>query len=122
MRGDAYRELGEQQNAIDDYSIVISLGGLKFNYVTEAEDIQLKQERQQRAFDNYNKAICLDSNNVRTIDAAYIRRGDSYHAFGQDEKAIMDYSEATGKNPELARVFAEQRWQQTQVELTTAAQ
>jgi len=117
MRGDAYRELGEHQKAINDYSAAIKMGYL----LGFCDDQAVKLSRGKRAIEEYDKSICLSFCYANTINAAFLRRGDAYHATGEVSDAISDYSYATGSDMQTASEFAERRWHTADLNRTKVA-
>lgn len=103
-RANYYRDNGEVQKALYDYSQVIKLkpdrpeaynsrARLYFNYSNR--DSLLK------ALDNYNRAIALKSNDVEYI----VNRGATYAKLGDTQNAMKNLNQAEQVDPSFANIY-----------------
>ena len=72
----------------------------------------MQEPEHQRAVEDYNKAINLDSNNAD----AYINRGIAYSGLGKHEAAIKDYDQAIAIAPNNADAYYAKAFTQTLIE------
>ncbi len=91
FRGDLYRKLGKENEAIADYKSVI-------NYYTEQIDCTFKNIALTRHYHQYNYSYWakIDSQEDVYIATSLATRGSIYIKTGEIDKAIVDYSEAIG--------------------------
>jgi tetratricopeptide (TPR) repeat protein len=88
-RGNAYKDLGQYQRAIEDYNEAIRLkpDDVAFNNRGIA---YTKLGQYQRAIEDYNEAIRLTPN----LAAAHYNRGNAYYSLGQNQRAIEEFNVA----------------------------
>ena len=100
-RGVSYINLGQFENAIQDYTSEIALfDGSAVDYVNRGVSYDALGQR-QNAVNDYTKAIQLDPNYA----AAYNNRGVSYGNLGQHQNAIDDYTKAIQLDPDYAVAY-----------------
>jgi len=100
-RGIAYRNLGQFEQAIQDYNTVLELDpedafAFYNRGIAYADLGQFEQ-----AIQDYNSALELDLE----VAAAYWGRGIAYHQLEQYQQAIGDYNSALELDPEYAFAF-----------------
>jgi tetratricopeptide (TPR) repeat protein len=89
-RGNAYKDKGDVDHAISDYSEAIRLNpkyALAFN--NRGNAYRAKGEL-DRAISDYNEALRLDPE----YGLAFYNRGNTYLAKNEEDRAIVDFSEA----------------------------
>lgn len=97
-RGNAYRELGQSQRAIQDYNEGIRLKpNNAFAYWHRAFAYG-KAGQYPRAINDYTQVIRLNPNHK----SAYGNRGLAYAKLGQHHRAIQDYTQAIRLKPDDA--------------------
>jgi len=101
IRGITNIDLGEYQEAINDFNSALELGGEKADVYSNRGHAYAGLGQYQEAFNDYAKAIELDSENATT----YYFRGNAYFELGQYQKSIEDYTRAIELNPEYAVAF-----------------
>ena len=100
-RGNAYREKGKHDQAIEDYTNAIKLNPRYANaYYNRGLAYSYKGDNDKEIAD-YTQAIKL---NPRLIDA-YNNRGAAYEKKGQYDRAIADYNRALKLDPRRAKVY-----------------
>jgi tetratricopeptide (TPR) repeat protein len=99
--------------------IVVGLVGSAFYYlrknVAEDPSRSAKQDRSSpetsRASADAKAGVAADPQTSRAeiekqLAWAYIKRGAAFHARGEDDRAIADYTQAIEINPKLAQAYA----------------
>jgi tetratricopeptide (TPR) repeat protein len=89
LRASIFRQLGQNQSALADYTKAIELDPSDFNFDDRAE-VYERLGRQCEAIADYSRSIQLDS----TYDRPYIGRASALNASGHYKEAIDDYSKA----------------------------
>jgi tetratricopeptide (TPR) repeat protein len=99
--GDANRNGGNYDQAIDDYNQVIKVEpNYALVYNNRGRAYYLKGEY-DKAIADFNQAISLDPKYAE----AYNNRGLAYYAKGELDKALADYNQAITLNPEFPLAF-----------------
>jgi tetratricopeptide (TPR) repeat protein len=99
-RGKAHRQLGEYQQAIDDFNQAIALDPeYTWAYVSRGTAYRLL-EKYQQAIDDFNQAVALDSEYAW----AYASRGIAYRLLDEYQRAIDDFTCALTLKPNYAWV------------------
>jgi Flp pilus assembly protein TadD len=89
-RGNAYRDLKQYQQALQDYNKAISL---KPNFImayNNRGNIYFDQKNYQMAIRDYNKSIAMKP----TYKLAFLNRGLAYHALKRNNLACTDFKKA----------------------------
>lgn len=86
-RGDLYQSLHRFQEAINDYSVVLSVAPTDGLFLNRAS-CYLKMNNPAMAVKDFDKAISMGGNRSST----YEKRGDAYLALNQNAKALADYN------------------------------
>lgn len=94
-RGNAYREKGDQDRAIADYTQAVGLDPKYASAFNNRGDAYSKKGDQDRAVADYTRAIGLDPKKTN----AYYNRGNAYRTKGDYELAIADYTQAISLDP-----------------------
>ena len=101
IRGDAYENLGQYQQAIRDYDKVIRLKPDYAEAYNNRGIVNRKLKKYQRAIQDYDKAIHLKPNYAD----AYYNRAIAYENLGKYEQAIGDYDKAIRLAPDDASAY-----------------
>ena len=119
MRSDAYRELGQHQQGVEDLIKVEVNHDPKVAAVAYYEraikahpkdawaysglgQAYLQEGSEQRAVEDCTIAVSLDPK----CAIAYATRGFAYKKLGQEQKAVDDFSKAVSLDPSLAKKIA----------------
>ena len=94
-RGNAYREKGDLDRSLSDFSEAIRIDPGFALAMTNRGNVYRAKGDFQSALADYNEAIRLDAG----ISKAFANRGSLYHAMGEFYRAIVDLSEATRLDP-----------------------
>jgi len=100
-RGNAYSELKQYEEAIEDYSKAIELNPNDAEAYNNRGTAYDELQHQEEAIGDYSKAIELDPNDAE----AYNNRGNAYGELQHQEEAIGDYNKAIELNPNLAVAY-----------------
>ena len=111
-RGIAKAELGDYEEAIQDYNEAIKMnpsyyqaynnrGVAKYELGLREEDKLEKLNKYKEAIQDYDKAIKINPN----IHVAYNNRGNAKAELGQHEEAIQNYDKAIKINPKYALAY-----------------
>lgn len=101
VRGSIFEQIGQYQEAINDYNEAIRL---KPDYAVAFHSRGLAYDnlgQYQRAIEDYNQAIRLKPDDA----VAYHNRGLAYDNLGQHQRAIEDYNEAIRLQPNDAITY-----------------
>lgn len=97
-RSNAYRNIGNYDNVIQDYQKIINLDQSKASeYYRYISDVYDKKNDYENSLININKAIDIDSDDSRN----YNLRGEIYFHNEEYENAINDFNKAIELNPNL---------------------
>jgi len=106
VRGMIWRETGEDDIAIGDYSEAIRLDpNYGSSYANRGFAWSAKGEY-DKAISDYSEAIRLDPKYAR----GYVNRGSAWSAKGEYDKAISDYNEAIRLDPKAASPWINRAW------------
>jgi tetratricopeptide (TPR) repeat protein len=101
-RGNALRDSGEMERAIQDFNKAIGLDPkLADAFAGRAAVFVLKGQFDFALLD-YNQAIKL---NPKNVDTYYFNRGTTYSLQGQYDKAIADFDQVIRVNPKNSAAF-----------------
>ena len=101
-QGVVYADLGEYDNAIARFGIVINTEPTHLkSYLGRGKAYCLKREY-DKAIEDLSRAITIDPTDV----AAYIDRGDAYRGRREYEKAIGDYSKVIAIDPKNVTAYS----------------
>ena len=89
-RGNAYRELKQYPNALQDYNKAIQLNPNFAKAYNNRGNIYFDQKNYQQAITNYNKSIALNPN----YSIGYLNRGLAYHHQKKTAQACQDFKKA----------------------------
>ena len=94
-RGISHAELGEYQQAIDDYTLAITIdpGDSTLHYARGSAYAELGEY--QQAIDDYTLAIAIDPGD----STLHYARGFAYDELGEYQQAIDDYDQSIAINP-----------------------
>ena len=94
-RGVSHAELGEYQQAIDDYTLAITIepGDSKIHYARGSAYAELG--KYQPAIDDYTLAITIEPGDP----TLHYARGFAYDELGEYQRAIDDYDQSIAINP-----------------------
>lgn len=95
FRGDLYQSLHRYREAINDYSLVISVAPTDGLYLSRAI-CYLRINKPALSIKDFDRAIASGGDRSGT----YERRGDAYLALKQDAKALADYNKTLKLDPE----------------------
>ena len=95
FRGDLYQSLHRYQEAINDYSLVISLAPTDGLYFSRG-NCYLKSNKPAMAVKDFDKTILTGGDRSTT----YLKRADAYFALNQNVKALADYNKTLKLDPE----------------------
>ena len=101
-RGDAYRQLDQDDKAIADCSQAITIDATYAWAYAERGETYRWLEQYDKAIADFDKAIALAPNFVWAI----ARRGEMYRQLHENEKALADFNRALALDPNLAWVIA----------------
>ena len=93
-----YSDLGQYENAIDNYTKAIQLDPDYAKAYLNRGNAYDDLDQYQRAIQDYDKAIQLDPDNA----FAYLNRGAAYEHLGQYATALEDYDKAIQLDPDDA--------------------
>jgi tetratricopeptide (TPR) repeat protein len=101
-RGNALRDSGELDRAIQDFNKAIGVDSkLGAAFAGRAEVFVAKGQFEFAVLD-YNQAIKL---NPKNVDTNYFNRGTTYSMAGQYDKAIADFDQVIRINPKSSAAF-----------------
>ena len=100
-RGDGAKNLGNYDQAREDYDDVIKLEPTNAVAYFSRGNAYYKIGDYDQAIVNYDEAIRLDPNYA----AAYNYRGNAYDDKGDHDRAIVDYDQAIRLNPNYAQAY-----------------
>lgn len=88
LRGVAYHELNEKENAMLDYTKAISLDPVNIDAFYNRASLHWRSGEHKKAISDYTRVISLDPNYTN----AYYNRANSYLQLDQKKEAIKDYT------------------------------
>ena len=94
-RGDLYQSLHRYNEAIEDYTRVISAAPTDGLYFSRGS-CYLRVNKPALAVKDFDKALSIGHKR----SSVYVRRGDAYYALKQDKKALADYDMTLKLDPE----------------------
>jgi len=100
-RGNAYSNLGNDQQAIRDYNKAIELNPQLAMAYNNRGNAYFKLDNYQQAIKDFNKAIELDPQ----LAMAYNNRGNAYVKLGNFHQAIEDFNKAIELDPQYAEPY-----------------
>ncbi|MBK1987338.1 tetratricopeptide repeat protein [Sphaerospermopsis aphanizomenoides BCCUSP55] len=101
-RADAYVEIKEYKQAINDYTQAIKLDPKNASYYSFRGNAYLKLKEYKQAIDDYTQAIKLEPKNARY----YVGRSQAYIQLKEYKQAIDDYTQAIKLDPKNAIYYA----------------
>ncbi len=100
-RANAYRKLGQDQLAIEDYNEAIRMKPDFAESYASRGGTYSNLGQDQLAIEDYSEALRLEPN----FAEAYLGRGTAYGKLGQGETAMKDYDEAIRLKPRFAEAY-----------------
>ena len=100
-RGRAYEELGQLENAKDDFIRVLDIDQDNLNANLSMGKYWYLKKNYRQAILFFDKVLIVDSGSSN----AYLLRGRSYHQLGTFKKAIEDYNQAINTDSKNAEAF-----------------
>ncbi len=95
FRGDLYQSMHRYQDAISDYSLLLSVAPTDGLYLNRG-NCYLKSNKPAMALKDYDKSISIGGVRSSTL----VRRADAHLALNQDAKALADYNMTLKLDPE----------------------
>ena len=89
-RGNAYRDLKQYPNAINDYTKAISLDPSHLKAYNNRGNIYYEQKKYQQALKDYNQCLRLN----RNYKFAYVNRGLVFYQLKNKSRACQDFQKA----------------------------
>jgi protein O-mannosyl-transferase len=99
--GSAYRQLGDDAQAEENYKEALRLNPGQYNAYTGMGRLREGQGRLEEAISNYSQAVAL-----RPTDSGYILLGNALKLAGKSQQALDAYNEALKINPESSEAQA----------------
>ncbi len=100
-RGDAYYNLGNYRQAIEDYDRAIEINPKLAEAYNNRGAAYDKLGNRAQAISDFGRAVDINPNYAD----AYNARGLAYAALGRDREAISDFDKAIGINPQYADAY-----------------
>ena len=100
-RGIVYSELGQHEQAVEDYNKAISLKNDNANAYHSRGIAYDSLNQHQRAIEDFNEAISLNPDHTN----AYHSRGIAYGSLNQYQRAIEDFNEAISLKPDNVAAY-----------------
>jgi tetratricopeptide (TPR) repeat protein len=100
-RAIAYREVGNDDSALADYSKAIELDASNANFYVNRANLLKARGDVDGAIRDYNKAIELNPEHAN----AYVNRGVAYNDKQDREKAIADFTKAIEVDPNQIQAY-----------------
>ena len=100
-RGNAYRAVGELDQAIEDYGAAIGLRPEVSLYYSRRGDTYIYKGESSKAMQDLGKALLLDPQNVE----AHVARGLFFTHEGQYAEAADDFRKAVELNPDYVKQY-----------------
>ena len=100
-RGNAYRAVGELDQAIEDYGAAIGLRPEVSLYYSRRGDTYIYKGESSKAMQDLGKALLLDPQNVE----AHVARGFFFTHEGQYAEAAEDFRKAVELNPDYVKQY-----------------
>jgi tetratricopeptide (TPR) repeat protein len=101
-RGNALRDTGELDRAIQDFNKAISLDNKLAAAFLGRASVFVAKGQLDFAILDFNQAIKLNPKNVETY---YFNRGTTYSLQGQYDKAVQDFDQVIRTNPKSSAAF-----------------
>jgi tetratricopeptide (TPR) repeat protein len=99
-RGLAYHSLGDQQQAMEDYSRALELNPGFTQALTDRGNLYLDLEQYEQALADFDAALARAE-----LPEAYLGRGNAYQALGRLEEALAAYQRALELLPTYADAY-----------------
>jgi tetratricopeptide (TPR) repeat protein len=104
VRGDAYADLGEHQQAIRDYDQAIRMKIGDVGVYNDRAVSYFRSGQHEKAMQDFDKAIRLKPE-IEVVAKVYFNRGFFYAELDQFQRAIGDYNEAIRLKPDFAHAY-----------------